>query len=175
MISLVKFQKIKKYIKKKFNIIIFFKIKKNFKNKTKNNLEIYKINKNYKKIKKIFFNDGKILFTNNKGNIFLLYDKEINMPIGTCWCYQIKKKWLVTEIDKIVNFKDSFLLYDFYILKKYRNKGYYLEFLNILKKKFIDKKIRIYCSLFNYYSLKGIIKSGFNIYMILSNFFTIHK
>jgi hypothetical protein len=65
-------------------------------------------------------------------------------------------------------------LYDFIIIKKYRNMGYYSDFLTLIKKNFFKNNLCIYVSINNFYSLKGIKSSGFVLQKIISKFFTLN-
>jgi len=165
-----------KYFKKKIDIILIFGKKNNNSSIRFHNISVYQIKKKNKKILSLFSREKKILFTlNNKGKAYVLYDRNKNQPVGSCWYYKVKKNWYVEEINKYINFKDIGLLYDFYILKKFRNRGYYKIFLNSMLQKFSKDKIQIYCSLFNYYSLKGIIKSNFSLKKICNNFWIFNR
>ena len=78
------------------------------------------------------------------------------------------------KLKKKILIKNYYLLYDFIIIKKYRNMGYYSDFLTLIKKKFSKNNLCIYTTINNFYSLKGIRSSGFFLRKIISKFFTLN-
>jgi hypothetical protein len=154
---------------KKLNLILFFvssqKIKK-IKHKNARIVIIKSVNKNRYKINYI---KSKRF---NKKNLFIILKDKENL-IGSGWIYFGKQKWLISEINKIVTIKNYYLLYDFIIIKKYRNMGYYSDFLKLIKKNFSKNNLCIYTTLNNYNSFKGIRSSGFFLQKIISKFFTL--
>ena len=103
--------------------------------------------------------------------VLILKDK--NTFIGSGWVYFGKKNWKITEINKTISLQNYYLLYDFNIVNKYRNVGYYSDFLRLIKNYFSRNNLCIYTTLNNYYSLKGIKSSGFSLHKIISKFFVL--
>ena len=158
---------------KQLNFILFFiSSKKNVKILHKNaSIEIVKsFNKNLRLFDKINYIKSKRF--NNKSSFIVLKDN--NNFIGSGWIYFGEKNWHISEINKTISVKNYYLLYDFTIIKKYRNMGYYSDFLKLIKKKFFRSNLCIYTTLNNPYSFKGIRSSGFFLNKIISKFFTLN-
>ena len=109
----------------------------------------------------------------DKKSLFIVL-KDRNNFIGSGWVYFGKKKWCISEINKTISIQNYYLLYDFMIIKKYRNMGYYSDFLKLIKKNFFRKNLCIYTTLNNFYSFKGIKSSGFFLNKIISKFFILN-
>ena len=158
---------------KQLNFILFFiSSKKNVKILHKNaSIEIVKsFNKNLRLFDKINYIKSKRF--NNKSSFIVLKDN--NNLIGSGWIYFGKKKWHISEVNRTISVKNYYLLYDFTIIKKYRNMGYYSDFLKLIKKNFFRCNLCIYTTLNNPYSFKGIRSSGFFLNKIISKFFTLN-
>lgn len=95
-----------------------------------------------------------------KQYLLVLYFK--NKIVTTGWMCQ-GVKWRITEINKVIEIKNKILLYDFFTLKTYRNKGYYVKILKLLRNFKTKKKFWIYCLSNNYPSKKGIENSNFKL------------
>lgn len=128
---------------------------KNFKIKKFKKLESVK-NKNI--AKNINMIEKKRRFRNNQ-SLIVLYFK--NHMVCSGWMSQ-GSKWHVTEINKEINIKNKILLYDFFTLKKFRNRGFYTKILKLAKNSNTKKRFLIYCLSNNYASKKGIENSNFN-------------
>ena len=85
-----------------------------------------------------------------------------NSIVSTGWMHQ-GLKWHVMEIDKVIDIKNKILLYDFFTLKKYRNRGFYAKILKLIRNLKTDKKFLIYCLSNNHSSKKGIENSKFDL------------
>ena len=72
-------------------------------------------------------------------------------------------KWHISEIGKEIDVKNKILLYDFFTLKEFRNRGYYTKILRLIKNFNTNKKFWIYCLSTNYSSKKGITNSNFKL------------
>jgi hypothetical protein len=154
---------------KKLNLILFFvSSKKNKKVLHKNvRIEIIKSDKKKNKINNIKSERFK------KKNLLIILKDKKNL-IGSGWIYFGKGEWAISEIKKKIFIKNYYLLYDFNIIKKYRNMGYYSDFLTLIKKNFSKNSLCIYTTINNFYSLKGIRSSGFFLQKIISKFFTLN-
>ena len=154
---------------KKLNLILFFVTSnKNIKIKNKNaRIEIFKSvnNQNYE----ISYLKSKRF--KNKSLFIILKDKK--KLIGSGWLYFGKEEWLISEINKKIQIKNYYLLYDFMIIKKFRNMSYYSDFLKLIKKNFSRNNLCIYTTFNNFKSFRGIRSSGFFLQKIISKFFTI--
>ena len=127
-----------------FNLIIFRKFQ-SIKDKDKNQFkDLFKKKKRFR----------------NKQYFLALYFK--NNIVSTGWMYQ-GLKWHVMEIDKEIDIKNKILLYDFFTLKKYRNRGFYSKILKLIRNLKTNKKFLIYCLSSNYSSKKGIENSKFRL------------
>jgi hypothetical protein len=158
---------------RKLNFILFFiSTKNNSKILNKNaSIQIIKsFNKNLRLFDKINYVKSKRF---DKKNLFIVL-KDKNNFIGSGWIYFGKRKWRISEIDKTISIQNYYLLYDFMIIKKYRNMGYYADFLKLIKKNFFRSNLCIYTTLNNFYSFKGIKSSGFSLNKIISKFFILN-
>ena len=153
---------------KKLNLILFLvSSKKNKKVLNKNvRIEIIKSDKKKNKINNIKSERFK------KKNLLIILKDKKNL-IGSGWIFFGKGEWAISEIKKKIFIKNYYLLYDFNIIKKYRNMGYYSDFLTLIKKNFSKNSLCIYTTINNFYSLKGIRSSGFFLQKIISKFFTL--
>ena len=128
---------------------------KNFKLKKFEKLESVKdknITKNINMIEK------KKRFKKNQ-SLIVLYFKNHVVCFG--WMSQ-GTKWHVSEINKEINIKNKIFLYDFFTLKKFRNRGFYTKILKLSKNSKTKKRYLIYCLSNNYASKKAIKNSNFN-------------
>ena len=136
------------------------------KNQNKLNLKNFKLKifKKFNSIKnkdlKKFLNFEKKKRFGKKHYLLVLYFK--NNIVTTGWMYQ-GIKWHITEINKEIDIKNKVLLYDFFTIKKFRNKGYYAKILKLVKNFNTKKKFWIYCLSNNYSSKKGIENSNFKL------------
>ena len=156
----------------KLNFILFFvRSKSNTKiiHKSVSIEVIRSLNKNSRLFNKLDYT--KLKRFNKKNSLIILKDK--NTFIGSGWVYFGKKNWKITEINKTISLQNYYLLYDFNIVNKYRNVGYYSDFLRLIKNYFSRNNLCIYTTLNNYYSLKGIKSSGFSLHKIISKFFVL--
>ena len=69
--------------------------------------------------------------------------------------------WLITEINRKINIKNTIILYDFFTFPKLRNKGYYSKILELIKNIKTNKTFIIYSLKRNKKSCKGILKAKF--------------
>lgn len=155
---------------KKLNLILFLvSSKKNKKiiNKNARIVIIKSINKNKYKINRIKSERFE------KKSLFIILKDKTNL-IGSGWVYFGKDEWVISEINKKILIKNYYLLYDFNIIKKYRNMGYYSDFLILIKKNFPKNNLCIYTTINNFYSLKGIRSSGFFLQKIINKFFILN-
>ena len=155
---------------KKLNLILFLVSSKKNKKVFHKNVRIEIIKSDNKKKYKI--NSIKSERLKKKNLLIILKDKK--KLIGSGWIYFGKGEWDISEIKKKIIIKNYYLLYDFIIIKKYRNMGYYSDFLTLIKKNFFKNNLCIYVSINNFYSLKGIKSSGFVLQKIISKFFTLN-
>jgi hypothetical protein len=155
---------------KQLNLILFLVSSKKNKKVFHKNVRIEIIKSDNKKKYKI--NSIKSERLKKKNLLIILKDKK-NL-IGSGWIYIGKGEWDISEIKKKIFIKNYYLLYDFIIIKKYRNMGYYSDFLTLIKKNFFKNNLCIYVSINNFYSLKGIKSSGFVLQKIISKFFTLN-
>jgi hypothetical protein len=152
------------------NLILFLVSSKKNKKVFHKNVRIEIIKSDNKKKYKI--NSIKSERLKKKNLLIILKDKK--KLIGSGWIYFGKGEWDISEIKKKIIIKNYYLLYDFIIIKKYRNMGYYSDFLTLIKKNFFKNNLCIYVSINNFYSLKGIKSSGFVLQKIISKFFTLN-
>ena len=89
-----------------------------------------------------------------KKNYFLILVKN-KMILSTGWLY-IGSKWKLEEVNKNIQLKNKYLLYDFETPKKIRNKGYYKMLLKLIIKKFNSKVLAIYSLSSNKNSITAI-------------------
>tara|TARA_Y100000591_G_scaffold325298_1_gene346052 strand:- start:67 stop:573 length:507 start_codon:yes stop_codon:yes gene_type:complete len=75
--------------------------------------------------------------------------------------------WRIDEKNKKIDIKDKILLFDFYTLEKFRNKGYYNKLLNLIKNFKTKKIFLIYSLKRNKASVKGILRSNFKLKKII--------
>jgi glycosyltransferase involved in cell wall biosynthesis len=170
-----RFSLIKKKITKLFNVVNlyehnnYFSLYTNYKsNKLIIVDSIYKypkINKKYRlnlsleKIKRLY----------KKDILFLLIKN--NQIISSGWSTNcLTDSFYIEEINKKVFFSKSIVLYDFFSNVRFRNKGYYQLLLKVIRNYFKNNKLVIYSLNSNFYSNKGIIRSGFVLKKKLSFF-----
>ena len=75
--------------------------------------------------------------------------------------------WHIGEKNKKIDIKDKILLFDFYTLEKFQNKGYYNKLLNLIKNLKTKKIFLIYSLKRNKASVKGILRSNFKLKKII--------
>lgn len=152
-----------------FSSVHWFEIKKKKVNyKKKRTVGKLIVIKSYSEIKtrnlKSYFNKFPLKINRFKKNIHFLVlasnDKKKILCSG--WLYK-GTSWKVTEVNKIVNLKNSILLFDFLTPEKFRNKGYYKKILELIIYKNLGKKLAIYSLSNNINSLKAIKKAGFKL------------
>lgn len=101
-------------------------------------------------------------------NFFLLVLYFKKRVIGYGWCFE-GKIWKITEINKVISLQNSILLFNFQIIEKERNKGFYIKFLTLCKNIKKNKKFKIYCLATNKRSKQGILNAGFRIKKIIKS------
>ena len=152
-------------------IIIYFR-KVNIYQSKKNQKKIY-----FKNLKLIEFDSikkiksKKILFFLRKRNLIknftqgskLLVLKKNNSLLALGWKNNTISRWNISEIDKYVFFKRKIILFNFWVFKKYREKGYYSKMLYLIKNLNTKKKFIIYALDSNKISNKGITKANFKL------------
>ena len=147
-ISINLYESSKKNKKIKKSGIYFFLIKSFAQIKSKKQFKIY-FEKNKFKLKRF----------NKKSNFLGLSSK--NEIICSGWIYVGKKnRWNVEELNKKINLNNSYLIYDFFTEKNFRNQGYYQLLLKMIQNKF-KKKLLIYALSHNIRSINAIKKVGF--------------
>lgn len=158
-------------IKKIFTIIILFKNKKNL-------ININVSEKNYKKINTIKklsnikfenFQFPNIFFERIKSKNELHYIYQNKKLISYGWSSK-SRKFLISEIDCKINNNKNIIFFDFYTLKKFRNKGFYKKLLNKMLINFKHHECYIFTTFLNLKSLKAINKSNFKFINFFSFF-----
>ena len=144
------------------NEIYVFESKRNKKNiKLKNFLlkkyTSFKQIKDYKIIHHLKKND-KYLRLKKKQVLLVLFYNQKSVCFG--WMSN-SSNWLITEINRKINIKNSIILYDFFTFPHLRNKGYYSNILKLIKNIKTDKTFIIYSLKSNKKSCKGILKAKF--------------
>lgn len=138
-------QKNKKFIKYKNIYLKIFKSKKSI-----NNFSILSYLKKNNRIEK---------FKKNYYLLALFYKKDF---VCCGWMYQ-GVNWYISEINKSIKINNLIVLFDFFTLKKFRNKGFYKKILVSIRNKRTKKTFLIYCLSSNTRSKKGILNAGFNL------------
>jgi glycosyltransferase involved in cell wall biosynthesis len=159
------FLRLIKNYKKIFNIIVLFRFNNNINISNDNFIEFNKF-KSMNTIKNYKFNNfdlkSSILINRFKvGDILYIQHKNKNL-ISYGWS-STRKIFLISEIDKVILNNNSIVLYDFYTIKEFRNKGYYKLLIRKITELYKDRQnyIYIYSLLFNFRSLKVIYRNGF--------------
>lgn len=165
--------KIKEFLLK---IIIFFRrvnIYQSKKNYTKiyfKNLKLIEINSfkdvKSKKIKRYLINRNLLDRFYEKNTLIVL--KKNKSFIAAGWKNSISSNWKISEINKHIFFKNKIILFDFWVLKEHRNKGYYSKMLQLIKNLNTKKKFIIYSIDTNLISVKGILKADFKLVKTIS-------
>jgi hypothetical protein len=158
-------KKIFKYIYQLFITINIYESSKKNKKIKKRGISFFLIKtfaqaKSRKKFKKYFEkNKSKLNRFNKKSNFLGLINK--NEIICSGWIYVGKKnRWEVKELNKKINLNNSYLIYDFFTEKNFRNRGYYQLLLKVIQNKF-KKKLLIYALSHNIRSINAIKNVGF--------------
>ena len=155
-----------------FRNINIYESKKNLSRLSFNNLELKEYNSidriRSKKIRD-FLKIRNLLDRFSKGNSLYVLKKGLNF-IGFGWKNSNSNHWYISEIDKYFYFKNKIILFDFWISKNFRNKGYYVKMLSLIKNKNTKKKFVIYSLSTNKESITGILNAGFKLKKILSKF-----
>ena len=154
---------LKNFILSYFRTIYLFEANKNQKKLKIKNFKL-KIYKKFSSIKdknlKKFLNSQQKKRFQKKQYFLVLFFK--NNVVTTGWmCHA--KNWHITEINKDIKIKNKVLLYDFFTLKEFRNRGYYAKILKLIRNFNTKKKFWIYCLSNNYSSKKGIENSNFKL------------
>lgn len=170
-INLLIFKKLR-FIKKIFSPIILFKNKKEITDISVKNMK-YNIIKNLKNLKKIKFDNFTITQEiinriKKKYQFHFIFQQKKILAYG--WSSS-NKKFLIYETNSEILNKDNIIFFDFFTLIKFRNKGIYKLLLNKMLNNFNKKKCYIYTTIFNFKSLKSIMKSNFE----FVNFYTIFR
>ena len=165
-------------IRKLFNIILpflrevyLYESKKNkkkvtFKNYFLQKYQSRKFVKNYTVEKYLEADNRKARFKSNQTLFVLFFKKK-----AVCFGWMNKNSiWKIAEINKIINKKNTFILYDFYTPPDLRNKGFYTKILNLIKNIKTKNKFLIYCLKTNISSRKGIVKSKFTLVKKMKGF-----
>jgi hypothetical protein len=152
------------YILSFFQVIFIFESKKNRKTLYYKNYDLKKYSSiksiKIKKLVDSLKKEKKIeRFKSKKFLMVLFYKKNV---VCTGWMFK-GLKWHITEVNKVINIKDKILLYDFFTLPKFRNKGYYSKLLNLIKNDKTKKSFLIYCLKTNNKSRQGILNSKFTL------------
>ena len=90
----------------------------------------------------------------------MLFYKKVFVCSG--WIYE-GSFWKITEINQQIEIKGKILLFDFFTLPKYRNKGFYSKILLLIKNMRTNKIFLIYCLKNNTASKIGILNSKFRL------------
>ena len=152
-------------------IIIYFR-KVNIYQSKRNKKKIYFKNLKlieFDSIKKIkskkiqFFLRKKNLIKNFTQGSKLLVLKKNNSLVALGWKNNTISHWNISEIEKHVFFKRKIILFNFWVFKKYREKGYYSKMLYLIKNLNTKKKFIIYALDSNKISNKGIKKANFKL------------
>ena len=138
--------------KKNSNILTF----KNFKLKKYSSLRQIKNNELIRFIKK----QKKTYRFKLKQKLLVLFYKKVFVCSG--WIYE-GSFWKITEINQQIEIKGKILLFDFFTLPKYRNKGFYSKILLLIKNIRTNKIFLIYCLKNNTASKIGILNSKFRL------------
>ena len=153
-----------KYLYKFFLTAYIFESYNNFQKIKKNKLSFlffksFKASKTNKAAKSFFEkNSFKIDRFKKKSKFVCLKLK--NEIVCSGWIHQ-GKNWEIVEINKKIQLKQKYLLYDFETEEKFRNQGYYKLLLQIIQNKFKKKRLMIYALSNNKRSIRAIRGSGF--------------
>lgn len=158
--------KIKKFLNK---LLIFFRtvyIFESYKNKKKItfkhlSIQQFKNSKTikFRKILEYLKKDNRVERFKKNHVLVVLFYKNFKI-IGYGWIFQ-GKNWFIEEIKKKILIKNKVLLFDFEILKQFRNKQFYKKFLLLIKNINFSKVFLIYALKTNFISIKGINNAGF--------------
>ena len=125
----------------------------------------FKIFKNLSSIKSKeilnYFNEykeKKKRFHQNSIFLTLSFNRKL---VSSGWLFR-GKSWKITEIDRTINVKNKFVIFDFITPPNYRKKGFYTKLLKSILSKFKNKNVLIYVLSSNIYSKKAILKAGFD-------------
>lgn len=138
-------QKNNKIIKYKNFNLKFFKSKKHI-----NNLLILEYLKENNKINR---------FKKNYYLLVLFYKKNF---VCCGWMHETDN-WHISEINTDIKTNNLIVLFDFFTVLKFRNKGFYKKILILIRNKRTKKSFLIYCLKTNIRSKKGILNAGFNL------------
>ena len=163
----LKFKIFINYFKKFFLSVNWYETtnKKNIINKTKGNKKLIilksRADVSKKKLNE-YFEKYKIKLKRFNGKSYFLALVNRKKILSSGWIY-LGAKWKITEINKNVYLNSQFLLFDFETPAHLRNKGYYTLLLELIRKKFPNKKLAIYSLSNNTKSTNAIKKSGFKL------------
>ena len=133
--------------------VILFKNEKIKKFKSIKNIKEKLLIKHLKETKKIQrFNDNQLFC--------VLYHKNKVTCFG--WMHD-HPHFYISEINKHIRIVNSNILYDFFTIPKFRNKGFYSKLLRLIKNTKNKKKFVIYCLKNNIISKNGILKANFKL------------
>ena len=96
--------------------------------------------KDYKIIHHLKKNENYLRFKKKQVLLVLFYNQK-SVCLG--WMSN-SSEWLITEINRKINIKNSIILYDFFTFPDLRNKGYYSNILKLIKNIKTDKTFIIY-------------------------------
>jgi len=97
---------------------------------------------------------------NQNQALFVLYHKKEIVCLG--WMY-IGSNWIITEIRKKIFKKNSIILFDFFTLPRFRNKGFYQKILSLIRNFNTKRTFIIYSLKSNKQSIKGILNAKFKL------------
>lgn len=144
------------------NEIYVFESKRNKKNIKLKNFLLKKYTslnqiKDYKIIRHLKKNNNYLRLKKKQVLLVLFYNQK-----SVCMGWMSKSSdWLITEINRKINIKNSIILYDFFTFPDSRNKGYYSNILKLIKNNKTDKTFIIYSLKRNKKSCNGILKAKF--------------
>ena len=152
------------YLLSFFREVLLFESKRNSKVISFKDEKIKKF-KSLKNIKeKLLINHlketNKVQRFNDKQIFCVLYHKNKVTCFG--WMHN-NPRCYISEINKHIRILNSNILYDFFTLPKFRNKGFYSKLLKLIKNTNDKKKFLIYCLKNNIVSKNGILKANFKL------------
>ena len=155
-----------------FRKVNIYQSKNNLRKKSFKNFKLFEF-ESFEKIssKKIqyFLKKNNLIKNFTNGNKLLALKKK-NSFVALGWKNNTSSYWKISEIDKYVFFKKKIILFNFFVFKKYRQKGYYSKMLSLIKNLNTKKKFIIYALDSNKISNKGIIKADFKLLKRISKF-----
>lgn len=153
-----------------FRKINIYELKKNHKKIYFDDLELIEFN-SIRKIKskkiKLYLKTKNLFKRFVEKNVLLVLKKgKLDLAVGWKNCSILQ--WKISEINKTIFFKNKIILFDFWVFREHRNKGYYSKMLLLIKNINTKKKFIIYSLSNNLMSIKGILKANFKLKNIIS-------